>query len=220
MGETTIFIIKSPNQQTMKRTILLTGTFICILLATSCQKEPVALFTMDREIFKMDEAITFTNESTSAKEFLWDFGDSKTSTQENPIHTYTSAGEFTITLTATGGGGTNTMSKTITVNQNLSGFWLKTIRFTGEFGGVITGTMNITQHDDNSLTGSFAYDQGMGFTGSIELVSTSWVRNDSVSLEWSPTTRFIGTIGADGKTMGGKYMGGGIQVGSWSARKL
>ncbi len=204
----------------MKRTFLVLCTFSCMLLITSCQKEPVALFTMDKEIFKMDEVITFTNQSTSAKEYLWDFGDSKTSTDENPKHTYTSAGEFTISLVATGGGGTHSLSKTIRVNQNLSGFWFKTIRFSGEFGGAITGTMNLTQHEDNSLTGSFAYDQGMGFTGSIEVMSTSWVRNDSVSLNWNEATKFIGTIGSDGKTMGGKYMNGGTQVGTWSGRKL
>jgi len=204
----------------MKGKFLLISTFACMLLVTGCQKEPVALFTMDKEIFKMDEVITFTNQSTSAKEFHWDFGDSKTSTDENPKHTYTSAGEFTITLVATGGGGTNTMTKTITVNQNLSGFWFKTIRFSGEFGGNITGTMNLTQQDDNTLAGSFAYDQGMGFTGSIDLISTSWVRKDSVSLNWNANTKFIGTIGSDGKTMGGKYINGTTQVGTWSARKL
>ncbi|MFA6126807.1 MAG: PKD domain-containing protein [Bacteroidales bacterium] len=203
----------------MKRTLLFTTTFVCILLISGCQKEPVADFTMDREIFKMDEVITFTNQSKSAKEFVWDFGDSKTSVEENPRHTYTSAGEFTITLTATGGGGTNTMTKTISVLPNLSGFWLKTIRFS-EFGGNITGTMNITQHDDKTLTGSFAYDAGMGFTGSVDLLPTSYITKDSVYIKWDNSTNFNGTVNADGKTMGGKYLSGATQVGSWTAKKL
>ena len=35
----------------------------------------------------------------------WDFGDTNTSTLQNPSHTYTSAGNYTVSLTATGPGG-------------------------------------------------------------------------------------------------------------------
>ena len=33
--------------------------------------------------------------------FLWDFGDGKTSTDQNPTHTYDKVGEYTATLTVT-----------------------------------------------------------------------------------------------------------------------
>lgn len=33
--------------------------------------------------------------------FLWDFGDGKTSTEQNPVHTYEKIGEYTATLTVT-----------------------------------------------------------------------------------------------------------------------
>ncbi|HEV2481647.1 MAG TPA: PKD domain-containing protein, partial [Puia sp.] len=49
--------------------------------------------------------VQFTDHTTpTATSWLWDFGDGQTSTAQNPSHTYTSAGNFTVTLTATGQG--------------------------------------------------------------------------------------------------------------------
>lgn len=41
---------------------------------------------------------TFTDNSIGADEWNWDFGDGTTSTQQNPVHTYSSPGTYTITL--------------------------------------------------------------------------------------------------------------------------
>lgn len=43
----------------------------------------------------------FTNNSTFADSYLWDFGDGTTSTEVNPIHTYSTISPYTVTLTAT-----------------------------------------------------------------------------------------------------------------------
>jgi hypothetical protein len=46
--------------------------------------------------------VSFTNSSTNATTYSWDFGDgSALSTEANPSHTYTTNGSFTIVLTAT-----------------------------------------------------------------------------------------------------------------------
>lgn len=46
----------------------------------------------------------FTDNSTGASSWLWDFGDGSTSTQQNPTHTYTSGtGPFLVTLTVNNG---------------------------------------------------------------------------------------------------------------------
>lgn len=47
--------------------------------------------------------LTFSEASGGASSWLWDFGDGSTSTEQNPVHTYASAGPFTITLTVDGG---------------------------------------------------------------------------------------------------------------------
>ncbi|MFH1894234.1 MAG: S8 family serine peptidase [Candidatus Zixiibacteriota bacterium] len=64
--------------------------------------------------------VSFTDLSTnSPTSWNWTFGDGGTSTAQNPSHTYTSAGTFTVTLTATNSCGSDGETKTgyITVNE-------------------------------------------------------------------------------------------------------
>lgn len=44
--------------------------------------------------------VTFTNTSTNADDYLWDFGDGNSSTEKNPVHTYANVGAYTVKLTA------------------------------------------------------------------------------------------------------------------------
>jgi vibriolysin len=45
--------------------------------------------------------VNFTDQSEAASSWLWDFGDGQTSTAQNPSHTYTAIGVYTVTLTVT-----------------------------------------------------------------------------------------------------------------------
>ncbi len=62
--------------------------------------------------------VTFTDQSTGGPTaWAWDFGDGVTDTLQNPVHTYTAEGLYTVTLTASGPCGSDTliMSDLITV---------------------------------------------------------------------------------------------------------
>jgi hypothetical protein len=87
----------------------------------SCSKDeekkvPEALFSFTAG--GDGRTITFTNESTDANSYAWDFGDGATSTEANPVHTFPALGKYTITLTATGPGGENTFTYEITVSKS------------------------------------------------------------------------------------------------------
>jgi PKD repeat protein len=56
---------------------------------------------------------TFTNTSTLSDSYSWDFGDGNTSTETNPMHTYTAPGIYNVVLTASNAYGTSTASATI-----------------------------------------------------------------------------------------------------------
>ncbi len=61
--------------------------------------------------------ITFTNQSINARISSWDFGDANTSNLQNPSHTYTMAGIFTVQLAVEGNGGCrDTATKRIVIN--------------------------------------------------------------------------------------------------------
>jgi PKD repeat protein len=76
------------------------------IIFTSCKKDPVpivgdALFTYVVDGY----TVTFTNTSTVEGTYAWNFGDSNTSTDENPVHTYAGKGEYTVGLTVTDANG-------------------------------------------------------------------------------------------------------------------
>jgi PKD repeat protein len=56
--------------------------------------------------------VTFTDQSIGATSWSWDFGDTGTSTDKNPIYTYTSVGTYTVTLTVYNATGSDTEIKT------------------------------------------------------------------------------------------------------------
>jgi len=55
--------------------------------------------------------VTFTNTSTYATNYNWNFGDGNTISEMNPTHIYSTPGTYTVTLKSTGPGGNNTLSK-------------------------------------------------------------------------------------------------------------
>jgi PKD repeat protein len=57
--------------------------------------------------------VTFTNNSSNATSYLWDFGDGNTSTETDPVHDYGQNGAFEVVLTAYGDCDTVTVTQTV-----------------------------------------------------------------------------------------------------------
>jgi PKD repeat protein len=102
----------------MKRNIYLIAVLMLSLVGTSCKKENAgsglkAVFSYVADGYK----VNFTNFSTNAKEYLWEFGDGsgETSTLKGPQHVFTRKGDFLVTLTATSGTETSTFIDTVSI---------------------------------------------------------------------------------------------------------
>lgn len=59
--------------------------------------------------------VSFTNNSSNAVSYAWNFGDGNTSNATNPTHTYASAGTYSVSLVATNSCGNNTRTRSVTV---------------------------------------------------------------------------------------------------------
>lgn len=79
--------------------------------------------------------------------YFWDFGDSTTSTQQNPIHTFASSGPYNVCLTITDSltGCTSTICQLVTIgsgNYNISG-----LVFADSNNLIYNGIVYLIQHD-------------------------------------------------------------------------
>ncbi len=112
---------------------------ISVFFLSSCSEdssptdELSVTFTMDKANSRVGETIIFTNTSQYATSYGWDFGDGNSSTEENPTHSYSSAGKFTIILTANGDEGSETAAKYITIWDLVleSTFYGDSVKFQG-----------------------------------------------------------------------------------------
>ncbi len=81
---------------------------------------PVADFTFPNQVYCVPATITFTNNSIDNNDNQWDFGDSFTSTNTNPTHTYNVPGIYTVTLSVINGDCADLITQLITINETPS----------------------------------------------------------------------------------------------------
>jgi hypothetical protein len=82
----------------MKRFLFLTA--LTSFLLTACEINPHADFSVSSSLVEPGEDVYFTNLSSDADSYLWDFGDGLSSYEVNPIHYYDREGTYIATLTA------------------------------------------------------------------------------------------------------------------------
>jgi uncharacterized protein (TIGR02145 family) len=71
--------------------------------------QPIADFTSSATTITKVQSIQFSDKSTNhPTSWLWDFGDTSASTEQNPLHTYNTAGIYTVSLKVTNNIGSDT----------------------------------------------------------------------------------------------------------------
>ena len=109
---------------------------------------PIAHFDYVKTAENCDfTTIQFTNNSIDGDEYLWDFGDGNQSTDENPTHTFSSTGTYTVSLY---------IQDTITGADSV---FIQSISIIGETYGTLTETEcdSYTSPSGNILTVSGIY---------------------------------------------------------------
>ena len=94
--------------------------FVCSW-ATSGTTAPTASFTTTSTSISYNTPLQFVNTSQNAGSYAWDFGDGSTSTDQYPVHSYTSSGTKTVSLIATNCYSSDTTTMNITVGSAPNG---------------------------------------------------------------------------------------------------
>jgi len=88
----------------------------------SSETAPIADFSADRTSGTPPLTVQFSDTSLgTVTSWLWSFGDGSTSTAQNPVHTYTVTGSYTVSLTVTNSVGSSTKSVAQYINLVSSG---------------------------------------------------------------------------------------------------
>jgi len=126
-----------------------------------------------------DLTVTFTDTSVAPTVWNWDFGDSETSNEQSPIHTYGAAKTYTVTLTITNILGSSSYHADITVGGSSSVTY--TIIYDANGGTVSTseiqaqGNQQIMlpepTYSGHTFAGWYLGDTLIGWAGSVYVVN-------------------------------------------------
>ncbi|HEX5655053.1 MAG TPA: PKD domain-containing protein [Chitinophagaceae bacterium] len=140
----------------------ISGASIDIGQVRACRfPSPVADFTYTVSGSSFPVTVTFTNASTNATGYLWDFGDGGTSNVPNPTHLYSTAGDYTVRLIATGAGIADTAFQIVhLINSPVAGFTYYAS------GLLVPVTVNFS--NTSTIATSWSWDFGDGFTSTVQ----------------------------------------------------
>jgi len=128
---------------------------------------PVASFTSNVTGGSAPLNVGFTDTSTNSPiAWAWTFGDGGTSTVQNPVHMYTTAGTYTVSLLVTNYGGSNSVTETNYIT--VSGQSLPAASFiASSTAGPVPLVVNFTDTSTNSPI-AWAWTFGDGGTSTVQ----------------------------------------------------
>ncbi len=130
--------------------------------------KPVTAFIATPTSACTNSPVQFTDQSTGgANQWLWDFGDGKTDTTQNPIHSYTTPGVYAVKLTAFNNGCYMLLTKTnyVTINPPLAGF-------TASYNCSTKNNYTFTDTSQGATSWVWDFGDGTSYTGQNPPVHT------------------------------------------------
>ncbi len=142
-------------------------------------------------------AVNFTDQSTNGPtSWSWTFGDGGTSSAQNPSHTYTVAGTYTVSLTATNANGNDTNTKVGYINATQPSANPPVADFSGTpTSGDAPLVVNFTDLSTNTPS-SWSWTFGDGGTSSAQNPSYTYTTAGTYTVSLTATNAF----GNDTKT--------------------
>lgn len=124
---------------------------------------PVAEFTASPTTVSIDESISFIDNSLNAETWLWEFGDGATSILQNPTHSYSDPGVYSIKLIVDNSVGIDSLQK----NGYIQVIVYPVADFTVEQTIIEVGE-NVSFIDNSLYATSWSWDFGDGNTSTLQ----------------------------------------------------
>jgi len=165
-GQTYYVSVKARNEGGLWSVAGSTGIVAGSDSCSTNEPPPVADFTADPHSGTAPMMVTFTDTSTGTiTSWNWDFGDGGSSTGQNPTHTYTTPGTYTVALNVIGPGGSDTETK---ANYITVSYAAPQVDFTAS---PRSGVAPLEVHFTSTVTGtvsSYAWDFGDGGSSTVQ----------------------------------------------------
>ncbi len=151
----------------------------------------VAAFTANTDTICLGQNATFTNGSTNASTYSWTFGDGSSSANQDPVHSYTATGSYTVTLIAHNANGCDdTISSAVTVLSSTV-----TASFTQSPGSCAPVTINFTNASSGATTYTWTF--GNGSSSTSQSPSTTYTTAGTYSVMLISSTNSSCGVGTD-----------------------
>ncbi|MFK7970609.1 MAG: PKD domain-containing protein, partial [Bacteroidia bacterium] len=156
---------------------------ICLIVQQNCARDTMCTtiqvgcpvhnteWSSSNNIF----TVNFTDETpVSIQSWLWDFDDGNTSNQQNPIHTYLSAGSYTVCLTTVGPCGIDSTCKTVNIDCSylIADAGIDQIICQGNTAGVTIGGNTAQSGGIGTISYNWTGDPGLSSTTSPNPTAT------------------------------------------------
>lgn len=148
--------------------------------------------------------VNFSNLSTNANTYSWDFGDGNTSTGTNPAHTYTTPGTYAVQLFADGGtcgSDTTLVTAYITITDDVPNVNNQSICTAASLTLTASGSGTLNWY--NNSTGGTSFNTGTSYTTPVLNTTTTYYVENVVSFASEyvgPATNSIGGGGYHNNT--------------------
>lgn len=134
---------------------------------TACQVNVTSAYSVQNNIL----TCTFTDQSSNALSWFWDFGDGNTSIAQNPVHTYADSGTYNVCLIASDNCGSDTSCQKVTVcHLTQPGF------------SSVANLLNVVFTDTSKYADSWLWSFGDGNTSMVQHPTHTYAQNGTYNV--------------------------------------
>lgn len=170
---------------TLTATLIGNGCQASLTQSVAVNTTPVAAFTTEPNNGCIDLDVAFQNTSSDADFSQWDLGDGNTSVLNEPFHTYTMAGTYTVQLVAE-----NVNGCTDTMNTSVVAHPLPTSAFTLSMLETCDTLVNVQILNASQGASGFAWDFGNGTTSTENQPVITYADPGTYTIELTTTNQY------------------------------